>query len=471
MGEEVREECGVFGCYGHSDAAVITQKGLFQIQHRGQESVGIATGDGHRCHARRRVGLVSEQMAPEDCASLKGHISTGHVRYSTAGGSDVRNIQPLSAEIKKQIVYVSENGNFVNYLKLREQLESAGAIFQTTTDAELVHHLIARSKEQRLEDKIVDTCNQIRGAYSLLLMTEDTLFAVRDPRGFKPLCLGKKDDAHFLASETVAFDINGIEYVRDIEPAEMVVFNRHTYKTKKGYESKMITRDIPDITQCIFELVYFRRPDSLVLPNSHLTVGNLRFRMGQRLYREHPVKVDVLGAVPDSGNSVTKGIAFESGLMLDDVFVRNHYVGRTFISPENEKRADGVDIKLGVNRGAVYGRRVGIGDDSIVRGTTSRRKIMQLRDAGAREVHMFISCPPVMHPCFYGMDFPTYKELAANNVLDKNGRVDTKRFAHYIGADSVNFLSQSGLLWSCAPMKTRFCLACYDGKYPVSVNA
>ena len=466
MEENIGEECGIFGGYGHPNVVEMTRRGLFQLQHRGQESVGISSADGYKCYHRRRVGLVSEQMTAKDCGGLKGHIATGHVRYSTAGGSDPRNIQPLPVLIRNEELYSSENGNICNYNELKTRLENDGSIFTTTTDVELIHHLIAKSKAQKLEDRIIKACNQLNGAYSLLFMTDDSMIGVRDPRGIKPMILGKKDEAYFIASESPAFDINGIKYIRDVEPGEMLIFNKPANRTKDGYRSRMITENRPDIAQCIFEMVYFRKPHSMLFAGENLTVWNTRVRMGEQLFDEHPVEADIVGSVPDSGNNAAQGFAHKSGIMLGEVFVRNHYTGRTFILPGNELRKEGVDIKLGVNRGAVAGKRVVIVDDSIVRGNTTKTQVSRLREYGAKEIHVRISCPPVRHPCFYGMDFPTSEELIANKMLDEKNKVDVDQLAHYLGADSLGFLSLRGLLKSCNLMKTKFCSACFDGKYP-----
>jgi len=469
----IKDSCGVFGGYGYHNIADLVRTGLFGLQHRGQESAGIVTSDGNEFYERLRQGLVSPNFGPERTSQLLGHIGIGHVRYSTSGGSSVKNTQPLSVEIKGQKMYIAHNGNLDNYEQLKNKMESEGSIFSTTTDSEVFAHLIAKSKETDLEDKISDACKHVSGSYSLLIMTEDKLIGLRDPRGFRPLKLGRiklnKQSAYFLSYETIAFDDIKAEYIRDIEPNEMIILNQENYHSLQGYETRKLLENDLIHTPCIFESVYFARPDSKISPDG-MTYWGLRFKMGQILAQEFPVDADVVISIPDSGNYSAEGYSYESQIPFVSGFIRNHYVGRTFITPNQQKRMNDVDLKLNVNEYAIKDKRVIVTDDSIIRGTTTKGKITSLKNAGAKEVHVRISCPPVRYPCFYGMDFPTQGELVANQYLDSNNNVNINELCDFLGADSLGFLSLDGLLESCKPQGDTFCTACYNGNYPTQQN-
>jgi len=448
-----KESCGIFGIFGHTDAARLTYLGLYALQHRGQESAGIVVSDGKRMSAHKGMGLVADIFSHEILEKLPGHLAMGHVRYSTTGSSAIKNAQPFFVRYSEGSIAIAHNGNLVNTMRLRDELERSGSIFQSTMDSEVVIHLIARSKETNLEKRIIDSLAQIKGAYSFALLTEDKLIAVRDPRGFRPLCLGKLDGAYCIASETCALDLIQAEYVRDIEPGEMLLIENSGLRSVRPFS-------LQNHSFCIFEFIYFARPDSNIFGKSvYLT----RKRLGMQLAKECPVEADLVMPIPDSGNYAALGYAEQSGIPFEMGMVRNHYVGRTFIEPSQYIRDLGVKVKLNPVREVIKGKRVVIVEDSIVRGTTSRTRIRTLRDAGAKEVHMRVSCPPHRFPCFYGIDFPTKKELIASSHT-------LKEIRDYIGLDSIGYLSLEGMLESMYLDKGEFCTACFSGNYPVPVE-
>lgn len=445
--------CGVFGIFGHPDAAKLTYLGLYALQHRGQESAGIAISNGKKIVSYKGMGLVNEVFNPEKINLLKGSFAIGHVRYSTTGSSEIKNAQPFLIERSSGSIAIAHNGNLLNTCSLRNRLESKGAIFQSTMDSELIIHLIVRSKRSKLEEKIFNSLKQVRGAYSLLLLTEDRLFGIRDPRGFRPLCLGNIDGAYVIASETCAFDIIQAKYIREIEPGEIVVIDKNGLKSIKPF---------PKLKHsfCIFEYIYFAKPDSNIFGgNVYLT----RKRQGRELAKEWPVEADIVLAIPDSGNYAALGYAEESKIPLELGIIRNHYVGRTFIQPFQEVRDLGVKVKLNPVKEVIKNKRIVVVEDSIVRGTTSRIRMKALREAGAKEIHMRVSCPPLRYPCFYGIDFPTKEELVASSHT-------VEEIAKLIGLDSLGYLSLEGLLKSMPLGEDEFCVACFNGRYPEPIR-
>src|SRR6202044_3673925 len=401
--DHFHDHCGVFGIFGHPEAAKMTYLGLYALQHRGQESAGIASTDGADVHVHKSLGYVQDIFTPSVIAKLPGEVSIGHTRYSTAGDNVLMNAQPVVIDCNKGKIALGHNGNLTNAIELRKKLEHRGSIFQTTSDTEVIVHLIARSGSRNLTGAIADALNQVEGAYSLLLLTRDEIYAIRDPRGFRPLCLGRLNGAWVAASETCAFDLIDAEYVREVEPGEMVRISR------SGIESIRFAPEKPH-QYCIFEHVYFSRPDSVVFGRP---VNESRERLGRLLAREHPVEADIVVPVPDSGVPAAVGYSLESKIPFRMGLIRNHYIGRTFIEPSQAIRNFGVKLKLNPIRGLIEGRRVILVDDSIVRGTTSRKIVRLVREAGATEVHMRISCPPTVSPCYYGVDTPTREELIA----------------------------------------------------------
>lgn len=447
--DHFHDECGVFGIFGAEEAAKLAYLGLYALQHRGQESAGIAATDGVQFRVERGMGLVQDVFTPEVIERLHGFAAIGHTRYSTAGDTSLGNAQPLASDCNKGKLALAHNGNLTNALELRRSLEHRGSIFQTTSDTEVIVHLVARSKVGNLGGAIADALGQVEGAYSLLILTRDEIFAVRDPRGFRPLALGKLRDAWVVASETCAFDLIGAQYVRDVEPGEMLRIS------KSGLESIRFT---PEKTHqhCIFEHVYFARPDSIVFGRP---VNATREKLGRLLARECPAIADIVVPVPDSGVPAAVGYAAESGIPFRMGLIRNHYIGRTFIEPEQAIRDFGVRLKLNPVRGLLEGKRVVLIDDSIVRGTTSRKIVRMVRDTGAAEVHMRISCPPTVSPCHYGIDTPTKIELiASRNSVDE--------IREFIGADSLGYLSLESLRAAVADTDGKFCTSCYTGVYP-----
>jgi amidophosphoribosyltransferase len=449
--DKFREECGIFGIYGHSEAANLTYLGLYALQHRGQESVGIATSDGARLQIHKAMGHVADAFDEATIARLGGTSAVGHVRYSTAGESGLKNAQPILIDCAHGEIAICHNGNLVNAQELREMLVRTGSIFQTTSDTEVLLHLYARSRAGTPEQALVESISQAQGAFSLVLLTRDRLIAVRDPHGFRPLTVGRLGDAVIVCSETCALDLIDAEWTRDLEPGEVFIV---------GPEGEKSVRPFPrsQTAHCIFEHVYFARPDSYVFGTS---VNEVRTEFGRRLALEQPAEADVVVPIPDSGVCAATGFASAAGLPLQMGLIRNHYVGRTFIEPHQSIRHFGVRVKLNPVKSILNGRRVVLVDDSIVRGTTSRKIVRMVRAAGAREVHMRISCPPTISPCFYGVDTPKRAELiAATHSLDEIRR--------YIGADSLGYLSLEGLLSAVGPARGAYCTSCYTGEYPVA---
>jgi amidophosphoribosyltransferase len=446
-----KEECGVFGIYGHTEAANLTYLGLYALQHRGQESVGIASSDGVRIQAHKAVGYVADNFDEPTISRLAGMSAVGHVRYSTAGESGIKNAQPILIDCAHGEIAICHNGNLVNAQELREMLVREGSIFQTTSDTEVLLHLYARSKAPTPEQALVESVTQAKGAFSLVLLTKDRLIAVRDPHGFRPLTLGKLGDSYIVCSETCALDLIDAEWVRDIEPGEVFIVGPDGAKSLHPFAPARKAH-------CIFEHVYFSRPDSYVFGQS---VNEVRTELGRRLAAEQPVPADVVVPIPDSGVCAATGYAEAAGLPMHMGLIRNHYVGRTFIEPHQSIRHFGVRVKLNPVKSILNGRRVILVDDSIVRGTTSRKIVKMVRAAGASEVHLRISCPPTISPCFYGVDTPKRAELiAATHSLEEIRR--------YIGADSLGYLSLEGMLESVGTTRSSYCTSCYTGKYPVA---
>ena len=444
-------ECGVCGVFGHDDSAKLTYFGLYALQHRGQESAGICSSDGSKVNAYKNMGLVPEVFSEKTLQELPGHLSIGHVRYSTTGASNIVNAQPLMVNHKGTTLAVAHNGNLVNSIELRRKLEEKGSIFQTTMDSEIVLHLMARTAHLGLEKALWESFSSLKGAYSLLLMTEDTLVAVRDPNGFRPLCLGKLNNGGWVvASETCALDLIEASYVRDIEPGEVLIMTKDDMLSIFPWPKR-------DTSFCIFEHVYFARPDSEIFG---INVYEARKRMGKILAREYPIEADFVMPFPDSGNYAALGYSQESGIPLEFGVIRNHYVGRTFIQPTQSMRDFNVRVKLNPVRSFLKDKRVIIVEDSVIRGTTGKSRVASLRDAGAKEVHMVVSCPPTKHACYYGIDFPSTDQLIAAS----NDRV---QIAKKLGLDSIYYLSKEGMVEATGLTTKSFCLACYDGKYPV----
>ncbi len=450
--DRFHDECGVFGVFGHEEASKLTYLGLYALQHRGQESAGIVSSDGTELHLHRAMGEVEEIFTPSVLAELPGDLAIGHTRYSTAGDKALLNAQPIMIDCNKGKVALGHNGNLTNAAEWRRKLEHRGSIFQTNSDTEVIVHLLARSQTHNLSGALGDALNQVEGAYSLLVLTTDELIAVRDPRGFRPLNLGKLGDAWLVASETCAFDLLNAQYVREIEPGEMVRISR------SGIESIHFAPEKP-LQQCIFEHVYFARPDSIIFGRS---VNESREALGRTLAKEHPANADIVVPVPDSGVPAAVGYALESRIPFRMGLIRNHYIGRTFIEPSQAIRNFGVKLKLNPIRSLIEGQRVVLVDDSIVRGTTSRKIVRMVRESGAREVHMRISCPPTISPCYYGVDTPTREELIASSSTPEE-------ICKFIGADSLGYLSLAGLKQAVNDMKGHYCTSCYTGIYPTDL--
>jgi amidophosphoribosyltransferase len=448
-----KEECGICGIFGNQDSAKLTYFGLYALQHRGQESAGITTSDGENVTEHKDMGLVSEVFKEDDFDNLKGHISIGHVRYSTTGASNLVNAQPFTANHRGETFAVAHNGNLVNIRALRDELENKGSIFQSTMDSEAVVHILARErcKHKSLKDAITSIAKRIEGAYSILIMTQTELVAMRDPQGFRPLCLGKLANGGFvITSETCALDLIEAEYVRDIEPGEAVIID------KNGLLS-CFPQGKQKTSFCIFEQVYFARPDSDIFG---LNVYNYRKKTGEILARECKIDADFVMPFPDSGNYAAIGYSQASGIPLEFGVIRNHYVGRTFIQPSQSMRDFSVRVKLNPVRSFLEGKRVIIIEDSIIRGTTGKSRVASLRKAGAKEIHMLISCPPTAHPCYYGIDFPERKQLIAAQKSIEEIRV-------YLGLDTLYYLSVDGLVEASGKSADEYCLACFTGEYPV----
>jgi amidophosphoribosyltransferase len=455
MADKFREECGVVGVYGHPEAANMVYLALYALQHRGQESSGIVSSDGKALISHRQMGLVADIFKEEIIKRLKGSTAIGHNRYSTTGQSHLKNAQPFVVEYAHGPIAIAHNGNLVNAEVLRDELEAYGSIFQSTSDTEVIVHLIATSRETTLMGRIVEALSRARGAYSLLFLTLDRMIAARDPMGFRPLVLGKFKSGrnragYVVASETCALDLIEAEYMREVEPGEIMTFG------PKGMESLKPFPPVPH-AKCIFEYIYFSRPDSNLYGRN---VYQVRKELGRQLARENPVAADLVTPVPDSGVPAAIGYAEQSGLPLEFGLIRNHYVGRTFIEPQQSIRHFGVKIKLNAQREVLEGKKVVVVDDSIVRGTTSRKIIRMLRDAGAKEVHVRISSPPTVGPCYYGIDTPTRNELIASAS-------SVEEIRRFVGADSLAYLSQAGLYTFLNGDRTGFCDACFSGDYPV----
>ncbi len=461
-----RHYCGLFGIYGHPNAAELTYYGLYALQHRGQESAGITASDGVDLRTYKGMGLVGQVFDKNILRSLPGHLAVGHVRYSTTGSSNIGNAQPLVVDCARGQIAIGHNGNLTNAARLRAELETSGSIFQTTVDSEIILHLLAQPGDSDRAHSIEAVMHKIQGAYSLVIMGEDELIGVRDPFGFRPLVLGRLDapavdggiagTAYVLASETCALDLIQAEYVRDIEPGEIVVINQSGIRSVNPWKDTGQAHAL-----CIFEFVYFARPDSDLLNRN---VAQVRINLGRALARQHPIEADLVIPVPDSGNWAAMGFAEESGIAFGNAFVRNHYVGRTFLQPSQLIRDFSVRVKLNLIEEMVRGKRVVVVDDSIVRGTTARARVTTLREAGAKEVHMRVSCPPHKWPCAYGIDFPTRKELMAANSSPEQIR-------DFLGADSLGYLSLEGMIAATGLPATEFCTACYTGNYPSPVES
>ena len=449
MFDKFHEECGVFGIYGHPDAANLTYLGLYSLQHRGQESAGIVSSDGKKLYGQKAMGLVADIFDEERIKKLPGFVAIGHNRYSTTGESAAINIQPILVNFALGTLAIAHNGNLVNAGILKDELEAYGSIFQSTMDSEVIIHLIAQSRMATMHERIVDALGLVQGSYSLLLITENELIAVRDPHGFRPLSLAEIDGAYVVASETCAFDLIEATYIREIAPGEMVVID------SKGIHSSFPFKKA-DPSHCIFEFIYFARPDSMVFGQN---VYSIRKEFGRQLARETNVAADVVIPVPDSGVPAALGFAEEAGIPFDTGLIRNHYVGRTFIEPRQSIRHFGVKIKLNPVRDALRGKRVVVVDDSIVRGTTSKKIIKMIRNAGATEIHMRISSPPTSYPCFYGIDTPTRQELIASSH-------SLEEIRKYITADTLGYISMDGIQ-KVVPYRMNYCAACFDGAYPV----
>ena len=452
MFDRFREECGIVGVFGHPEAANLVYLSLYALQHRGQESAGIVSAKDDILISHRSLGLVADIFNEDIIRRLEGTAAIGHNRYSTSGQTLLKNTQPFVVEYGRGGLAVAHNGNLVNAVELREQLEAEGSIFQSNVDTEVIVHLMASSKGERTVDRVVAALAQVRGAYSLVFLTPRELIAARDPNGFRPLVIGRIKDAVVVTSETCALDLIGATYEREVEPGEVVRVSA------SGVESFHPFPSAPR-TSCVFEYIYFARPDSRVYDRN---VYEVRKELGRQLAREHPVDADIVIPVPDSGVPAALGFAEEAKLPFEMGLIRNHYVGRTFIEPEQRVRDFGVRLKLNPVKAILNGKRVVLIDDSIVRGTTSRKLVRMLRNAGATEVHMRISCPPTISPCFYGVDTPSKKQLiAANKSIEE--------IRDYIGADSLAYLSLDGMKQACGDgEKTTYCTACYTGKYPTN---
>lgn len=454
MFDKFHEECGVFAIYGHPEASNMAYLGLHALQHRGQESAGIASCDGREIYCHKAMGHVADIFVPSVLARLYGDMAIGHTRYSTAGDTALRNAQPFSVDCNKGLIAVAHNGNITNAAELRKELEREGSIFQASSDTEVILHLVARSRERTLAGALREALLQLEGAFSLVFLAQDCVIVARDPHGFRPLAMGRlevSDDRHayVFASETCAFDLINADYLNEVEPGEMVIV---------GTQGILRERYAPKLrqSQCVFEHVYFARPDSLVFGKS---VQESRETMGRLLAREAPVKADLVVPVPDSGVAAALGYSSESGIPFRHGLIRNHYVGRTFIEPSQAIRDFGVKLKLNPVRHLLDGKRIVLVDDSIVRGTTSRKLIRLVRNAGAREVHLRISCPPTVSPCYYGVDTPSKGELiAANHSVEE--------IRQFVEADSLAYLSREALSFSVADDRNRFCYSCYTGDYP-----
>ncbi len=451
--DRFHDECGLFGIWNHPEAANVAYLGLYALQHRGQESAGIAATDGINFHTEKAMGWVADVFSPERLRRLPGHRAIGHVRYSTAGSSNLRNAQPITANTARGPVAIAHNGNLTNADTLRRDMERDGAIFQSNSDTEVILHLLARAPAGGFEDQITHALRQVKGAYSLLILTPDTMYAVRDPYGFRPLTIGRLGEGWVVASETCALDLMEARWERDVEPGEIVIVSDAGLSSIRPFPPA-------ERLQCVFEYVYFARPDSILWGRN---VHTVRKALGRQLAREHPVEADIVIPVPDSGTSAALGYSEESGTPYELGLIRNHYVGRTFIEPKAGIRHFGVKVKLNPMREMLEGKRIVVVDDSIVRGTTSRKIVKMIRSSGAREVHVRISSPPIQWPCYYGIDTPTRKELIASSHVPEEIR-------RYLAADSLGYLSLDGMLKATGADPGHFCHACFTGNYRVGIE-
>jgi len=452
--DKPRENCGIVGVYGHPEAAKIAYLGLHALQHRGQEGTGIVSSDGRNVFRHVGLGLVNEVYADARVfEKLKGHIAVGHNRYSTTGSTSLLNTQPILVNSKAGPLAIAHNGNLVNYRSLRLILENSGSIFQTTNDSEVILHIAARSQKKTIEEQILDALRAVRGAYSLVFLTANKLIIARDPYGVRPLALGRMGKAVIAASETCALDLIGAEYVRDVQPGEMISI---------GPEGQQVFEigHAEQTAHCIFEFVYFSRPDSRIFGDY---VDKTRRKLGKNLALEHPADADIVISVPDSSNTAAIGYSRRTGIKFEIGLIRNHYIGRTFIQPSQKMRDFNVRIKFNPVGGVLKDRRVVIVDDSIVRGTTLKRLVEMVRRAGAREVHVRVSSPPIRFPCYYGMDFPSREELIANEM-------DVEEIRKYLGVDSLGYLSLEGMLAAVPNSNRGYCTACFSGEYPITVQ-
>ena len=453
MLDKLHEECGVVGVYGHPEAANLVYLGLYALQHRGQESAGIAASTHSKMHLELGMGLVADIFDPGRLMKLPGPLAIGHNRYSTAGKSELVNAQPCMINYAEGSLALAHNGNLVNAQTIRKSLASKGAIFQSTNDSEVIVHLMAQAKSASFVDRAAEALRQVSGAYSLVLMTENELLAARDPRGFRPLCLGKLEGAYIVASETCVMDLIEAEFIREIEPGELILINENGLQSFFPFKKE-------ETKHCVFEHIYFARPDSFLF-GEHVYMA--RKEMGKAMAQESPADVDLVVPVPDSGVVSAMGFAEESNIPFEMGLIRNHYVGRTFIEPQSQIRNFGVKLKLNAVKNLIEGKRLAIIDDSIVRGTTSRKIVKMLLESGAKEVHLRISSPPILHSCFYGIDTPNKEELIAHtNTLEETRQ--------YLGANSLSYLSINKMLEVLQNGKNKFCSACFDGNYPVPIT-
>jgi len=454
MTDKPKEFCGVIGMYGHPEASEMTYLGLYTLQHRGQEGAGIVTSDGKQLYRHLGEGLVNDVFSdPDVIQTLKGHMAIGHNRYSTTGSSCKANVQPILVESRDGPIALGHNGNLVNSKALRRGLQNEGAIFQTTSDSEVIVHLYSRSKAPDMLSRIKDALNQVRGAFSLVILTRDKLIAARDPNGFRPMALGSFEGGYMVASETCAMDLIGAKYIRDVEPGEMLIIDQNGIHTER-LEAKKCS------TYCIFEFIYFSRPDSRIFGEN---VDKTRRKLGKTLAEEHPSDADIVISVPDSSNTAALGYARRSDAKFELGLIRNHYIGRTFIQPRQAIRHFNVKVKFNPIEGILKDRRIVVVEDSIVRGTTLKVLTQLLRKAGAAEVHVRVSSPPIRFPCYYGMDFPTKEELIAN-------RKTVEEIRDFLNVDSLGYLSLDGLLSSVPGESCSYCTACFDGNYPVPID-
>lgn len=453
MLDKLHEECGVVGVYGHPEAANLVYLGLYALQHRGQESAGIVASTHSKMHLELGMGLVADIFDPGRLMKLPGPLAIGHNRYSTAGKSELVNAQPCMINYAEGSLALAHNGNLVNAQTIRKSLASKGAIFQSTNDSEVIVHLMAQAKSASFVDRAAEALRQVSGAYSLILMTENELLAARDPRGFRPLCLGKLEGAYIVASETCVMDLIEAEFIREIEPGELILINENGLQSFFPFKKE-------ETKHCVFEHIYFARPDSFLF-GEHVYMA--RKEMGKAMAQESPADVDLIVPVPDSGVVSAMGFAEESNIPFEMGLIRNHYVGRTFIEPQSQIRNFGVKLKLNAVKNLIEGKRLAIIDDSIVRGTTSRKIVKMLLESGAKEVHLRISSPPILHSCFYGIDTPNKEELIAHtNTLEETRQ--------YLGANSLSYLSINKMLEVLQNGKNKFCSACFDGNYPVPIT-